>query len=152
MRVYVSSWGGGGGGRHSIIENCVDATIQRVEECTKNKKQRKAISTCGQTVKKQNLVNRNMKKNNCMDTSSDKLGRSIYHENTWKKLRRVTLQRETESILIAVENNTLWSRTGTYTQLNINFIADFFVFTLVVFFFFSHNVSAKFHLGPSSGD
>ena len=68
--------------RLASIENCVKATVERLEEYTKEAKKHylqqliTAMSTeitLGQTRKQQNLEKQKRKKNNCMDTSSDKI-------------------------------------------------------------------------------
>ena len=48
------------------------------------------------------LGNRNGKKNNCMDISSDKP-----HEKTWIWLKKGNLKRETESLLTATQNKAI---------------------------------------------
>ena len=57
------------------------------------------MTTSEQTEKRQ--------KNNCIDISSDKLGRLQTRKPRQKWLRNVTCTREIESILIAAQNNAI---------------------------------------------
>ena len=73
-RFYMSRKEGGRG--LISIEDCVDATIQEIEEYTKKSKAR--LNTAGRdnlktNSKAKNLENKNRKKNNCMYNSKNKL-------------------------------------------------------------------------------
>ena len=61
------------------IEDCIDTSIQGLKRYTKKSQERLIIAANSSNNKikteKPKLENRNGKKNNCMDTSSDKLGR-----------------------------------------------------------------------------
>ena len=80
------------------FEDCIDASIQEIEKCTNKDKERLIAVTSNSNVNKeidkpQNIENKNVKKNNCMDSSNDQIG-----EMTWTWLRNGNLKEETESL------------------------------------------------------
>ena len=89
---------------------CVDATIQGLEKRTKKIKERinttasnsnSNVKTNGNTTK----TNRNGKKNNCMDTSSDKGGGDCAQNDL--HIRKENLMRKIEYLFIAAQNNAI---------------------------------------------
>ena len=93
---------------HGRLCSCDNSRMQRTQKITAANDSyinRNNLRTNRKTTIK-NLENKNGKKNNCMDTSSNKL-KKIAHGMTWTWLRRGNLKRETESLLITAQNYTI---------------------------------------------
>ena len=108
-RLYVSIKEGGRG--LARIENTVDASIQRLEDYIE-KHERGLITTI--RVDRDNTINERMTTTRKQKWERKQLyGRfkrlinNISHQKTWTWLRKGNLKRETESLLIAAQDNAI---------------------------------------------
>ena len=106
-RLYVSRKEGGRG--LASIEDTVDASIQRLEHYIE-KHERGLITTI--RVDTENTINERMTTRKQKWEGKQLYGRfkrliNISHQKTWTWLRKGNLKRETESLLIAAQDNTI---------------------------------------------
>ena len=100
------------------IEDSVDVTIQGLKEYTKKNKERwitvasNSNGNIRSTEKQPKIENINKKRNNCIDTSSNKT-----HKITWLWVRKGNLKRKTETLLKVAQNNVI--RTN-YIEVKID--------------------------------
>ena len=104
------------GRRLANIEDYIDATIQVPKKYTKKRAKEDELQetlititiviTSRQTVNQENLDNKNWKKNNCMNISSNKIKKlyTKWREYGWEKKN---LARETESPKIEAQNKAV---------------------------------------------
>ena len=89
------------------IKDCIDTLEKRLRDNIRKNEERlitaASNSIVGQREKQQKLGNRNGKKNNRMNISSDKTA----HEKSLTWLRKRNLKRKTESLLIAAQKNAI---------------------------------------------
>ena len=96
--------------RIASIEDSVNSSIQRIEDCIKKHRGRLVTNTrntTGNTSTNRTKITKNLKKgkkSNSMDISKSKQAISL---TTWTWLRKRNLKRETEYLLIAVQNNAI---------------------------------------------
>ena len=108
-RLYVSRKEGGRG--LTSIEDTVDAYIQRLEDYMK-KHERGLITAIGNdtdnTIDERMATTRKQKWEGKQHYGRfERLVNNISHQKTWTWLRKGNLKRETESLLIAAQNNAI---------------------------------------------
>ena len=107
--------------RLASIEDCVDASIHGLKDNIKKSKERLITAATNNTgiirttILKSKIANRNGKKNNSTDISSDKLVRFLTRRRTYGNKRDIS--KEKMNLLIATQNNTI--RTN-YIKAKIN--------------------------------
>ena len=104
-RLYVSRKEGGR--RLASIEDTVDASLQRHEDYIE-KQERGLITTI--RVDTDNTINERMtttRKQNGKENNSMRLINNISHQKIWTWRRKGNLKRETESLLIAAQDNAI---------------------------------------------
>ena len=107
-RLYVSRKERGRG--LAIIEDSVDTSIQRLEDYI-GKHERGLITTIrnntDNTIDNRKTITRKQRWEEKQLYGRSKRLINISHDKTWTWLRKGNFKRETESLLIAVQNNTL---------------------------------------------
>ena len=110
-RLYVSKKEGGRG--LTSIEEPVDASIQRLEDYTKKRREGLITATRNNTnnmrINKTTITRKQRWKEKQLYGSFKRLISNISHEKTWTWQRKGNFKRETTSHLIAAQNND----TGT---------------------------------------
>ena len=108
-RQYVSRKEGGRG--LASIEDSVDTSIQRLEDYIEKRRGRLIIPIRNNTNDKRTSGTTITRKQKCeenqLDSRFKRLTSDISHEKTWTRLRKGNLKRETESLLIAAQNNAI---------------------------------------------
>ena len=96
-----------GGRRLASISDSVDASIQRLEDYIKKRGRRLITATRKNTdntnIKRTKITRKQQWEQNQLFWQTSE----ISHENTWTWLRMGNLKRETESLLIAAQNNAI---------------------------------------------
>ena len=107
-RLYVSRKEGGRG--LASIEDTVDASIQRLEDYIE-KHERLLITTIrvdtDSTINERMTTRKQKWEGKQLYDRFKRLINNISHQKTWTWLRKGNLKRETESLLIAVQDNTI---------------------------------------------
>ena len=104
-RLYVSRKEGGGG--LASIKDSVDASIQRLEDYIE-KHERGLITDTDNTTDDRMTITRKQKwGGNHLYDRFKLLINTIPHQKTWTWLRKGNLKRETESLLIAAQDNAI---------------------------------------------
>ena len=105
-RLYVSRKEGGGG--LASIEDCVDASIQRLEDYIEKHEQGLITAIRNDTditMDNRMTITRKLKwEEKQLYGRFKRLINNISHDKTWTCLRKVNFMRETESLLIAAQN------------------------------------------------
>ena len=109
-RLYVSRKEGGRG--LANIEDCVETTIQQLEDYTKKSKDRLLMaannSRCGIWTNRKTTKTRKQKwEEKQLYGYFKRQIEEVAHEKTWTWLRKGNLKRETESLIIAAQNNAI---------------------------------------------
>ena len=102
-RLHVSRKGGRG---LITTGEYVDATIQGVEDCTKNSKER-PVRVANNSIDNIRISRKATKSRKQLYGYFKQQTREIVHEMTWKWLRKENPKRETESLLIAAHSNSI---------------------------------------------
>ena len=110
-RLYVSRKEGGRG--LSNIEHSVDASIQRLEDYIEKHGERLMTAIrndTGNTIDERTAITREQKwEEKQLYGRFKRLINNISHQKTWTWLRKGNFKKETESQLIAAQNNTIWT-------------------------------------------
>ena len=108
-RLYVSTTEGGR--ELAIIEDRVEASIQRLEDYTRKHERRLITSiknNTDNTIDNRMTITRKQKREEKQLYGHFKrLLNNTSHDKTWTWLRKGNFKRETESLLIAAQNNTI---------------------------------------------
>jgi len=101
-----------GGRGLANIEDCVDTAIRALDEYTNNSKER-LIAAAKKSICN-TVTNRNTSKNKKQKWEEKQLHgyfkrqtQEISHQKTWTWLRKGNLKRETESLIIAAQDNAI---------------------------------------------
>ena len=106
-RLFVFRKEGGRG--LASIEDSVDASIQQLEDYIEKPERglfRAIRNDTENTIERQQLGNKNRRKKQVYGRFK-RLINNISHRKTWTWLRKRNLKRETESLLIAAQDNTI---------------------------------------------
>ena len=91
----------------AIIENCVETTIQRLEDNIEKHKGGLITTTRNDTDNTKAVARKQKSEEKQFYGRFKRLISNVLHGKTWTWLRKGNLKRETESLLITVQNNVI---------------------------------------------